>query len=297
MTLPTASPIIRVELLGGLGNQLFQAATGFALARRLGGALELDTARFREGAGRSFALDGLRHGATIIGDHGSGLARTWRRIRRAITPSPLRRPVGWSGAVFREASYAYDPRIEAIAGDCHLVGYFHSARYFAAEAAAVRTAFDLGAIATPRAREIAATLSPNALAVHVRIGDFAAQSKFSRVHGTLGEAYYRNAIALALAARPVDEVFLFSDTPEAARAVMPAGASYKLMEGFSAADDLFLMSQAAHHVIANSTFSWWSAWLAPRADSLVIAPRAWLAPEALKKTYIGDLYPEGWVLV
>ncbi len=78
---------------------------------------------------------------------------------------------------------------------------------------------------------------------------------------------------------------------------MPEGVAYEAVTGNPAHDDLWLMSQARHHIIANSTFSWWSAWFDDRPGKLVIAPRAWLAPDALKKTYIGDLYPEGWVML
>ncbi|MCA0401099.1 MAG: alpha-1,2-fucosyltransferase [Proteobacteria bacterium] len=292
----TSAPIVRVELLGGMGNQLFQAAAGFALAKRLGAALEFDISRFRDQGARSYALDNLAHGARIAGNDLSPLARAQHRIIRTLTPKALRRPPGWRGVVFREASYAYDPRFEHLSGRVCLSGYFHSARYFDPVAAEVRRAFDLAQIASEKARAFARTLPPHALAVHARIGDFKDEA-FSATHGTLAARYYRDAIALARAARPVEEIFLFTDTPDAAQAMIPDDVSYRLVKGFSAADDLFLMSSAAHHIIANSTFSWWSAWMAPQLGSLVIAPRAWLTPQALKKTYIGDLYPEGWVML
>lgn len=289
--------IVRVELLGGLGNQLFQAAAGFALAKRLGAALEFDIARFRAAGSRAYALDGLAHGARVVGQASEGVSKLRQRVDRALRFGRAKAPLGWRGSAFRERDYAYDPRFETLEGACYLTGYFHSERYFDGAADDVRRALSLLPQVGPAARAFAETMAPNSLAVHLRIGDFKAAQHFHAVHGTLGTAYYRNAIALARAARPVDQIYVFTDTPDAIPALMPEGTAYQAVKGFSAPEDLYLMSCARAHIIANSTFSWWSAWFDARPDKLVIAPRAWLAPEALKKTYIGDLYPEGWVML
>jgi len=288
---------VRVELLGGMGNQLFQAAAGFALARRTGAALEFDISRFRSSGSRAYALDGLAHGARIVGGAREGAGRLIHRVGRALSLGRTKAPVGWQGRSFRERDYAYDPRFEALTAPCYMTGYFHSERYFAPCGEDVRVAFSLLPQVGEKARAFAADMAPRSLAVHLRIGDFKVAQHFNAVHGTLGTNYYRNAIALARAAQPVDEIYVFTDTPEAIPALMPPGTPIRAVTGFSAPEDLYLMSRARSHIIANSTFSWWSAWFDDRPDKLVIAPRAWLAPDALKKTYIGDLYPEGWVLL
>ena len=289
-------PRVRVELLGGLGNQLFQAATAYSLCQRLGGTLEFDVSRFSQKGSRAYALAGLGHGATVVGEDVSGIQRTLSRVQKAVMPKGMRKPAGWSGAVFREASYAYDPRFDQISGDCCLSGYFHSARYFAGAEAAVRQVFDLSAVASDKAKAFAAAMPAGSLAVHVRIGDFK-DSRFSAVHGTLDPRYYRDAIRLVVEAKRPEVIYLFTDTPDTALRVMPEGVACEPVRGFDAVDDLFLMSSTTHHIIANSTFSWWGAYFAPQPDSLVVAPRAWLTPQALQTTYIGDLYPEGWVML
>ncbi|MCZ8258908.1 MAG: alpha-1,2-fucosyltransferase [Beijerinckiaceae bacterium] len=289
--------VIRVELLGGLGNQLFQAAAGFALAQRTGAALEFDISRFRAAGSRAYGLEGLRHGARLVGGAREGAGRLINRVGRALSFGRAKAPIGWQGGAFRERDYAYDPRFESLAAPCYLSGYFHSEKYFAPAAEQIREAFSLEPQLGEEARAFAAAMAPESLAVHLRVGDFKAAQHFNAVHGTLGMAYYRNAIALARAARPIDEIYVFTDTPEAIPALIPPGTPYRAVTGHTAPEDLYLMSRARAHIIANSTFSWWSAWFDPRPDKLVIAPRAWLAPEALRKTYIGDLYPEGWVML
>lgn len=299
MTMPgnrSQAPVVRVEMLGGLGNQLFQAAAGYALAKRLGAALQFDVSRYRQSGSRAYALDGLAHGAEVVGQS-TWLSQRMNRVRRALSFGRPFAPAGWAGGAFREHSYAYDNRFETLTGSQYLSGYFHSARYFAPFEDDVRRAFDLAQVASPEAKAKAASLPAQSLAVHVRIGDFKSENVFNTVHGTLSPRYYRDAIALVTAARPIERIYVFTDTPQAIPQLIPAGLDYEAVTGFSAQDDLLLMSRARHHIIANSTFSWWSAWLAPQVDTLTCAPRAWLAPEALKKTYIGDLYPEGWVML
>ena len=278
---------IRVELLGGLGNQLFQAAAGYALAMRLGGKLELDVSRLQKGA-RRYELAGLAHGGTVIGETPSPAARLARHLGRKT-------PWNWKGAIFHEAAYWYQPAFEQLSGSVFLSGYFHSERYFGSNTDNIRSAFSLSPKLSDAANAFSNKLSGDSLAVHVRIGDFKAQTHFSAVHGTLSPDYYREAIARAVEMKPISRVFLFTDTPEAAAALMPEGVAFEIVRGFSGPEDLHLMSLARHHIIANSTFSWWSAWFDARPDKLVIAPKAWLTPDALAKTDIRDLYPAGWI--
>jgi hypothetical protein len=295
MNSPRHRKRVRVELLGGLGNQLFQAAAGYTLAKRLGATLEFDVSRFRGGA-RSFALSGLAHGGLLVPPSGF-VAKSLSRVARGILPASQRRPPGWWGNVFREASYAYDERFESLIGNVCLVGYFQSYRYTLPFLPELREAFDLKAIASERALSWSDRLLGNSLSVHVRRGDFGSNSTFNNVHGMLPTSYYKRSLDLMIRSRSPDKIFIFSDDVEAARKIVPTEFDVDFIQGLSAVDDLFLMSRARHHIIANSTFSWWGAWLQPQPDALTIAPRAWLSAGNLKKNYIGDLYPDGWILI
>jgi hypothetical protein len=277
-----------------LGNQLFQAATAYSLARRLSGQMILDVTRLKLGRARSFALDGFPLGAKIYATPPIGLVT--RRLMKMILHKHGR-PWSWHGSIFQERSYAFDARIGEQSGDTFLRGYFQSPKYFNAHAAELRAILDPSRQASRKAQEFAETMGEQALAVHVRAGDYASNPKFAAFHGQLSPSYYSAALSRARQERSFDRIFVFSDSPEVARTYFPHAPDCEFVEGFSASDDFFLMSRARGHIIANSTFSWWSAWLDPRPDALVIAPKAWFSPEALKSNDIGDLYPDGWILL
>lgn len=289
-----SAPVIRVGLLGGLGNQLFQASTGLALARRLGARLEFDISRYREGTARRYELGPFTHGATPIRANPSALGKLLSKAGKKLMPGRFQRPAGWRGAIFRERGFAYDSAIETIAGSCFLSGYFQSEKYFRPFAPDIRAAFDLEKAATPRALDFRRSMPAGSLAVHVRIGDYASQA-FAKVHAVLTPDYYRAAVEALCTREKIARIYLFTDTPEIAPALVPPGSAFELVTGFGAHDDMYLMSRARHHVIANSTFSWWGAWLCPEAGGTTIAPAQWFTPEEMRRTDTRDLYPEGWV--
>ena len=114
------------------------------------------------------------------------------------------------------------------------------------------------------------------------------------VHGALEEDYYLRALSHVRAQAPDARVFVFSDDPAYA-ASCAARWGGEPMGGASALDDLWLMSLCRRHVIANSSFSWWSAFLDARPDAMVIAPVQWFAPAMLAKTRVEDVFPRHWL--
>jgi len=291
-----SAPSIRVELRGGLGNQLFQAAAAFALAKKLNGKLQFEVSNFRSSSLRGYALEPFAPGAEIFNSSRSLAFRGLRQVTK-ILPLPLAIAPQWHGTILQERSYAYDERIEQVRGDCFLRGYFQSWRYFQDCAAEIRRVFAPEMAASQQAKEFVARISPQSLSIHVRAGDFLKNPIANEVHGTLTRDYYERALKLACAARPVDQLLCFSDNASFAREMLQGLGDISFVEGFSQHDDMYLMSRAQSHIIANSTFSYWSAWLDDRADPFVIAPRAWLTPRELKKIYIGDLYPPNWIML
>ena len=142
------------------------------------------------------------------------------------------------------------------------------------------------------AAEIAAC---NAVSLHVRRGDYAADPVVTSMHGLCPLDYYDRAVEYVLGRVSDPAFFLFSDDPDWVREHLKLRGSVSVVDHNgpdSGSEDLRLMSLCRHHIIANSTFSWWGAWLDPRPDKLVIAPKRWFADESLDTS---DLLPAGWV--
>ena len=303
--------MITVSLIGGLGNQMFQYAAGKALAERHGVPLALDVSGFRNDALRSFLLDRLRVPEAIVPVETESAGKPKENFAHAKWKGRIDRLLGKAGLPklasspneYREPHFHYDPAFETLGSKISLFGYFQSERYFNSIAGNLRDWFSprepLGATAAAALQRIETSRLP--ISVHVRRGDYLKPGTHE-VHGILGEPFYRQVFERleSIVGREA-EIFVFSDDPIAAEQVLSFMTSSRLnhVRGDPERpwEDMALMARCRHHVIANSSFSWWGAWLNPSPDKIVVAPRAWFTPAELKKLNTVDLYPPGWILV
>ena len=287
-------PRVGVRVTAGLGNQIFQYAAGLAVARRLGGTLELDTSYYRKPQARP--LDLARFGVTWQECHVPGRSGLARAISRLLTGG--RNRFFSTRAELRERGFPYDERIRSVRGDCYLDGYFQSPRYFADIEDEIRTRFDPARFASPgtAALERALAAEPAPVAVHLRRGDYA-DPAVGKKHTLLGPAYYDRARALLDGRFPRATYYLFSDEPERARADLAHWPAVTVVAGLDRFEELHLMARCRHFIIANSSYSWWAAYLAAAPEKVVIAPRQWFTPPYLRELPTVDLFPEDWILV
>lgn len=204
----------------------------------------------------------------------------------------VKTPPGWRGAVFRERGFAYDRRFESLAGSQYLAGFFQSPRYFASIEDELRADMLAGAEAGAGALPDI-DLSGETVSVHLRMGDYA-DPQNAAIHGVLPPDYFEAAAERVRAMHPEARFLLFSDQPDAARERL-SRLRLTPVDGGSRVADLLLMARCRHHIIANSTFSWWGAWLGE--GGTVVAPERWFAPEKQARTDLSDLFPEGWIRV
>jgi Glycosyl transferase family 11 len=198
----------------------------------------------------------------------------------------------------REAYFHYDPALETANAPAYVVGYWQSERYFAAHADQIRRDFTPSKPLEPENAVIAAVISgTTAVSLHVRRGDYVSDAKTQAVHGVCGLDYYARAMAHIEAQIASPRYIVFSDDPDWTRANLTSPHPMTFVtanppsRGFR---DLQLMSLCRHHIIANSSFSWWGAWLNGRADKIVVAPAQWFASGGKDAR---DLVPKGWVRV
>jgi Glycosyl transferase family 11 len=297
-------PMITVSVLGGLGNQMFQYAAGKALAERHGVNLAIELGAFysNKHTPRPFLLDrlclpeveGWANGADNL-VRASWTGRVGRLLRRRGLPK--------TGQLqyYYEPHFHYDPEFEALGPCATLVGYFQSERYFSEIADNLRDWFSPREPLSGAAAGMLARIeeSPLPVSVHVRRGDYLDHGRV-KVHGIVGESYYRAALLLLESAIGADaKLFVFSDDPEGAEEVLNFVPKSRLFHVCGDPqrpwEDMELMAHCRHHIIANSSFSWWGAWLNSAPEKVVVAPRNWFAPGKMNKL-TSDLYPPAWLL-
>jgi hypothetical protein len=294
-------PVV-VGLIGGLGNQMFQYATGRALALRCGAALKLDLARFASYRKRRYELDALSICAgpaskadlarfRLGPEPPNALHGPWpERLRR------LRYGIVRVAPVYHERQFHFDVDVLALRAPVYLSGHWQSEKYFAEFAEVLREEL------APRERlegenaAIAAQIdATTAVSLHVRRGDYVTEPGTNRYHGLCSIDYFRSAAQFIAERVGAIHLFVFSDDLEWCRDNLKLGMPTTFVaanapdRGFR---DMQLMARCRHHVIANSSFSWWGAWLNPSPAKVVVAPHRWFDAGTGDTR---DLIPASWV--
>jgi Glycosyl transferase family 11 len=291
------SIIVRIE--GGLGNQLFQYACGRSLADRLGCGLALDLRGLDVQGDRPFQLNSYRIRADIadsdlINSLPNSQPSRWGRFKSRAAQLF---PIIYSFPIFWSRTFAFDQRFEQLTHPVYLVGYWQSEKYFDWNRAAllndIQPILPLASDA-PWLHEIENTSS---VALHIRRGDYVSNAQSAAFHGLCDIAYYQKAVKNLKLHVPDMQVFVFSDEIEWAKKnlTLDVPTHYVESSGVDAGHrDIELMRRCKHHIIANSSFSWWGAWLCTYAGQRVCAPARWFADA---KTVTSDVIPARWLKI
>lgn len=286
------------HIIGGLGNQMFQYAAGRSRSLALDIPLKLHVS--------DFAGYGLHHGFE--------LGNVFRGHFLPATDADLRTVLSWRrswacrrilvnrhAAVFRGPRLVVEPRfgywsgISETTDNCFLVGNWQSEKYFRDIANTIRADFTFRKPPTGRDQEWISRMNDcQSISLHVRRGDYATHAKTRAVLGLLPVDYYCSAVDFVASRSGFPEFFIFSDDIPWAREHLdiPFPCHYvDHNKGSESHNDMRLMSICRHHIIANSSFSWWGAWLNPKPDKIVVAPRRWFA----NGWDVKDLIPAEWV--
>ena len=306
--------MITITVLGGLGNQMFQYAAAKALACKHGVDLAIDESAFRSYELRGFLLDRLRVPEAVRPITGKSSdksvrlsnfrAMRWRnRADRSLKRLGVAR-LPQSPTSYSERHFHFDPEFFSLGGSISLFGYFQSERYFAGIADKLRDHFRPREVLGPQAQAVAEHIARSRMpvSVHIRRGDYVKSNSTAQVHGSMGVAYYKKALQLIEGLLDTQAtLFVFSDDPADAESILDFVPSEHLVhvrgEPERPWEDMTLMAQCRHHIIANSSFSWWGAWLNPSVDKIVIAPRNWFTPGELRQRNVCDLHPPEWILI
>ncbi|MEM8733644.1 MAG: alpha-1,2-fucosyltransferase [Planctomycetota bacterium] len=289
---------------GGLGNQLFQYAFGWYTAQCHGTDLVLDLSTYADQPEHGYLLDRLQIQARVLSQHETS------RLPRRYQPESVRPPVfqHWSQWPLRklnllepqlsrtkEKPFGFDERFLTTSDNHYLVGYWQSERFFPGVRKELLQQFQPASISEKTTTLAERMLARPSIALHVRRGDYLTNPSAAGIYERLSMDYYRSCLADRLSREPESEVYVFSNDLDWCRQQFDLRQKTIFVDhndGSTAYEDMLLMSQAQCCVIANSTFSWWGAWLNDRSDRVVYAPSAWFRPETLDGT---SILPKSWI--
>lgn len=280
--------MIYVRLKGGLGNQLFQYATGRAAAIRSGKKLYLIDSFFHKKTGatkRDYGLSPYCHCGELSHSY-QILANGFFRFL------PM-----FPGVYICRERLGADPLSPQLfkRNDVLLDGYWQSEKYFSDYSEVIRNDLMIKeSLLTHDIQALSASMhGQNSVSIHVRRGDYLANKKIFEKHGVLGVEYYLKAISLFKRVYNSPRFFVFSDDIQWCKNNF-IGPDFVFVEASSetpAWRDIYLMSQCSNNIIANSSYSWWGAWMNSNKDKLVVYPKFWYSGSYPSI----DLIPFGWL--
>lgn len=287
--------MIITYLCGGLGNQLFQYAFGFALAQKERLPLKLDISHYDTEGLRTYTLSHYGISAPVASKEEIAALATKKPLRSIAL---LERIFPTKQTFIEEQNLRYNPQYSGLSGSLYVKGYWQNERYFGHLRPSLLSEFTLVAPLSSSNRELLKDIEThNAVSLHIRRGDYVTVEITNKFHGLCSLDYYERS-AQWMAAHTVDPVFfVFTDDPEWAidNLKLPFPTVYLLDDRDSHDyEDLYLMSRCKHHIIANSSFSWWGAWLNENPGKHIIAPVRWFADDNLNNQMAG-VCPASWI--
>jgi len=286
------------QIVGGLGNQMFQYAAGFTVAMQANDRLLLDVSAYNQ-----YKLH-----------QGFELERVFCLNSDFAETSDIQQLLGWQSSPFIRRilvkarlnnlfpnRYIGEPHLHYWSGirklqtNCYLAGYWQSEKYFGSTEGRIRKAFSFCRPLEGENKDVAEHIfNVNAVSLHVRRGDYATNPKTNMMHGLCSIEYYQEAIKYLVERIDAPVFFIFSDDINWVKDNLKLNfpATYvQHNQGRNSYIDMQLMSLCQHNIIANSSFSWWGAWLNSNGRKIVIAPKHWFA----QNISTDGLIPSSWV--
>jgi hypothetical protein len=273
--------MVIVQLIGGLGNQLFQYAAAKSLAIEKKKKLRIDISQFGSYKLHNYALNHFNITSNIY--------KKPNKYLRKITS------FFYKNIRYKEVGFGYNKDLIQIDGAAvFLVGYFQSEKYFLKYEKEIRKDFE---IITPLKKITKETIEQiqkvNSVSIHIRRGDYL----INPMHNTNKEYYYEKALEIIENRIENPVFFVFSDDMDWVKLNFSTKRETVFIDFNDALtnfEDLKLMSSCKHNIIANSSFSWWGAWLNQNPDKIVIAPKQWFNDDSI---YSEDIIPTSWIKI
>lgn len=290
--------MIITKLIGGLGNQMFQYAIAYRLAKLSGTKLKMDIAGFEKYKLHKVAI----HHLNTDFEH-SVISK--KNINELISRYGMRRWIKKTGILKPKIKIIKDKErgfqaelITHYNEDVYLDGFWQSEKYFSDVADEIRERLKvITPPSIPNQQLISKIKSTDAVSVHIRRADYVTNAATLSFHGVCTMDYYLQAANIIKSKISQPVFFIFSDDIEWAKENINFNTEQYFADLNNADtnyEDLRLMYSCSHHIVANSSFSWWGAWLNPGKEKIVIAPQKWYNNPEFNND---DIIPGTWTRI
>lgn len=293
--------MIIVKLMGGLGNQMFQYALGRHLSLKHGVELRLDISHFKyeldqdKFSARDLELSNFNTNfglvnATELKRHEKG------KFSKILDLIYLNLPLKFNHLYIREPFFTFYKKTLDAPNDTYLDGYWQSENYFSDIRNVLLNDFTLVSKKSNETKQLEEKIrSETSVSIHIRRGDYLSIKENQNLYAACDVSYYVDAIRRISEANAEVVFYVFSDEPDwFKKNVNTVGCKFHFVThniGKNSYQDLHLMSLCKHNIIANSSFSWWGAWLNQHENKMVIAPQIWFVKNTKDSR---DLIPKSW---
>lgn len=277
--------MIVVKLLGGHSNQMFQYAVGRSLSLRHNVPLRLDKSWFanidERDTHREYELGGYNIQAR--GYEPGILFKLGQRLGYIQT--------------YNEHQFNFDPKVFELGPNAYLQGYFQSEKYFKQIRNQLLEDFTYINPPSPANAKLLQEIQADqqSVSLHIRRGDYVNNKHANAAHGVKDIAYYESALKMIKKQVKDPHLYVISNDPLWCKNNLKLKAEMEFVDNnddiTGGAEDMRLMRACRHNIMANSSFSWWGAWLNENPDKIVIAPKKWF--NTTDKD-VSDLIPKGW---
>ena len=279
--------MIAVKLIGGLGNQMFQYALGRHLSIKNNCDLYMDINEFETYKLHKYSLQHFQ------------IKENFLKLEDVPKKSFFYRFKFINTGVTQEREFNFSKNILDTKAPNYLEGFWQSELYFNEIRETLLKDFEVEKPLTGKNLEVFEEIKGvESISLHIRRGDYVSNQQTNSFHGTCSLNYYKRALDYISDEKPDDlNIFAFSDDPQWVKENLKTEIPIRFVDHNDADtnfEDLRLMSLCKNNIIANSTFSWWGAWLNQNSEKIVIAPQRWFNND---KVDTSDVVPNSWTKI
>ena len=285
--------MIITRISGGLGNQMFQYAIAKSMAKKNDDIFKLDVSFYPKQTLRKYELNFFNIEENIASEkeciEQRGKEEFFFKLKRKLG-FKITRPTSYT---FENNITTFDEEVWDKSENIYLDGFWQNEKYFDTIRDEILKAFTLKSDISNEAQKYLLNIQKvNSISLHVRRGDYVQNTHTNSVHGTCDLEYYKRGIEYINKRTTTPVFYIFSDDIPWCKENFDFIENLVFIDNTKTAfDDLELMKSCKHNIIANSSFSWWGAWLNKNNEKLIVSPFHWIVNNPKKLKWV----PDSWI--